>query len=240
VNGVELPLVLDTGSSFPMLSGPAARQARLYVPPADPVRTISPGFDARYRLGVFDTLSLGNLGFGRGVTLIPEREASASRGAYGIVGCSVLGHFRITFDFDARRVHLQPHGQLADHQPLFAGVRIGDRRFAMLVDSGASRVFLEPWAARELGLISEAEAERYADKSEAFRGGRLQAALRLEILEVAGKTFRDVRAGVAHTFGDERSKDGARLGGLLGLAGLGKHVWTLDFATGTLSVRVEE
>jgi hypothetical protein len=240
VNGVEIPLVLDTGSSIPMLSGPAARAARLYVPPADPVRMMSPGFDARYRLGVFDTLSLGELEFGQGVASVPLREASSSRGAYGIVGCSVLGHFRVTFDFKARRVHLEPHRRPSTHRPLFTDVRIGGRSFLMLIDSGATRVFLEPWAARELGLISEADASRHAQKSESFRGGRRRATLRLETLEVGGRTFRDVRAGVVHTFGEERSDRGVRPGGLLGLAGLGEHSWTLDFAAKTLTVRVEE
>lgn len=227
VNGAPLPLMLDSGASLVSLSGPAARAARLYLPRRPEERAISPGFDALYRMGVFDSLDLGGLRFGRGVASVPLRDAVS--GSYGIVGCTVLGQYRVTFDFKRRTVRLEPgHGA---GRPFFVPARIGGRTYWLLVDSGATRVYLEPWAALELGLISERAASSHGRKSDAFRSGRVTR-IRIESMEVAGREFEDVAAGVVHTFG-KRGKPA----GLLGLVGLGELVWTLDFAAQTIRVK---
>ncbi|MHC4957580.1 MAG: aspartyl protease family protein [Planctomycetota bacterium] len=223
INGVEMPLMLDSGASLVSLSGPAARAARVYLPPGREQRAISPGFDARYRMGVFDSIEVGPASFGRGVAAIPLKDRFGGR--YAIVGCTVLGGFDVTFDFAGRQVTLVRRPGAASG-PFFADVKIQGTTYRLLVDSGATRIFLEPWAARELGLISKREEKEHEGKSQTFRAGRVTR-VRLEKIEVAGRVFEHVAAGVVHTFGDQTKN---RAAGLLGLAGLGKLVWTLDFS----------
>ncbi len=88
--------------------------------------------------------------------------------------------------------------------------------YSFLVDSGANHLALEPWVTRELGL----------------KGRRVL----LETVEVAGRTFKNTRARVLATFGNVKDKDGKRPAGLLGLAGFGDLVWTLDYGRKHLTV----
>ena len=240
VNGVEVPLVLDTGASLVMLSGRGARAARLYLPPGDPIEAISPGYNPNYRRGVVDAVEFDGLRFGPGAVGVPSKEASGrapggiSSKIYGIAGCPVLGHFVVTFDFKAHEVRLVPHRGRAS-APLFVEATVNNGTYWFLVDSGASRIYLEPWAALELGLISEQKARRYRSKSSAFGKGKVTR-VEIESMEVAGETFAEVDAGVVRTFGTIRHSAGWRPAGLLGLAGLGEGVWVVDFAAQTLSV----
>jgi hypothetical protein len=238
INGVEMPVVLDTGSDGVFLSGHAARAARLYLPPGRTEQFLSPGFNARYRRGVFRSLELGGLEFGRGLASVAEQESRSfgPGGAYAIVGCSVLGHFRVTFDFAAHEIRLDAHGGRARPGTLVAETRIHGDQYWLLVDSGASRIMLEPWAAHQLGLVTANEAERLRKKSGTF-GEVLHLDVRLESLSVAGGTFEGVDAGVVNTWEGVTADDGIRPAGLLGLAGLGDRVWTIDFGSG--SIRVE-
>jgi hypothetical protein len=93
VNGVAMPLVLDTGTSAVTLSGPAARAAGVYVPAREPVAVTSPGYDTPHRLAVFERLGLGDLHFGAGVATVAmhERRDAYEVGStrYGIVGGAV-------------------------------------------------------------------------------------------------------------------------------------------------------
>lgn len=227
VNGVELPLIVDSGASLCSLSGPAARAVELYVPPGPESRAISPGFDAVYRSGVFRSLRLGEQRFGRGVAVVPLRDHIGGR--YGIVGCSVLSQYRATFDFVRREIRLEPAASERS-DPFFVTVRVNGRPLKMLMDTGATKVFLEPRVAIALGLIGPRDAAAHREKSGTFRAGRVTR-VRLETVEIAGKTFTDVSAGVVLTFGDEVEADG-----LLGPVGLGKHSWTLDFSARTVRI----
>jgi hypothetical protein len=239
VDGVDLSLILDTGSDGILLSGSAARKAKLYLPPGEEAQAISPGFDARYRRGVFGELQLGPLHFGRGVASVPMKESRAfgPASAYGIVGCAVLGRFRVTFDFKRREVRLEEHGGESARGVLLTNVVLSGRSYWLLVDSGAARLFLEPWAALELELISERDARRHEGKEAALGRSRVTRVV-LPTVEVAGRTFTDVRAGVVNTFGGAGGEEGIRPAGLLGLAGFGELVWTVDF--GARLIYIEE
>ena len=226
VNGVEMPLILDSGASLVSLSGLAATATGLYLPPGKESRAISPGFDAVYRVGVFHSIMLDGQRFGRGIAVVPLRDRVGGR--YGIVGCSVLGQYRVTFDFRRKMVRLEPTGQ-AD-PPLFVEVKIHGRPYRLLVDSGATRLFVEPRVARELDLITDREVAAHRKKSDTFRSGRVTA-IRLETVEVAGRTFTDISAGVVHTFTEGQAD------GLLGLVGFGKLAWTLDFKARIVRIR---
>ena len=204
VNGVELPLILDSGATLCSLSGAAARTVKLYMPPGKESRAISPGFDAIYRTGVFRSLRLGEQYFGMGVAVVPLSDRVGGR--YGIVGCTLLAQYRTTFDFERREVTLDPaSGGRAS--PFFVNVKVNGKNLTMLVDTGATKVFLEPRVAVDLGLISKRDAAAHREKSEAFRSGRVTR-VRLETVEVAGRSFEDVSAGVVLTFGDEVEADG--------------------------------
>jgi predicted aspartyl protease len=229
VNGVEAPLLLDTGTSQVFLSAPLARDADLYLPPSETVDAFTPGFAVPLRAGAFDTLSLGGASFGAGVALVGVREAGATKAYGGILGMSVLSHFRVTFDFRAREVRLEPHGQEGYSDPLLAPVELNGRPYMLMVDSGASRVFLEPWAARELGLLSEAREEDHARKATDPDDAHFTW-VKVASVKLAGRTFEKVEAAVVNTFEGMASDDGHRPAGLLGLAGFGELRWTVDFA----------
>ena len=80
--------------SFPESSDELRGQADLgnqyeYLPAGRESRAISPGFDARYRVGAFLSLELGAQRFGRGVAVVPLRDSVGGR--YGIVTMCVGG-----------------------------------------------------------------------------------------------------------------------------------------------------
>ena len=103
----------------------------------------------------------------------------------------------------------------------------------LMVDSGATAVFLEPWAALELDLISTERAKRHETRARAAADA-LHSRFTLDRVAVAGRAFRDVDAAAVNTFGTLASGQGFRPGGLLGLKGFGDLVWTLDYGTRTL------
>lgn len=240
VNDVEMPFILDTGASHVALSGPAARATNLYVPDHQPVQMMSPGYAQSHRLCVFESLKLGPSLLAPGAATVSVGETAGLSWAgldtprYAIVGGTVLSHFRITFDFEKRQVRLVPHGREASPITLWVPVEINGRRFRMLVDSGATRPILEPWAAVELGLLSDDEARRHQVKATAETESRFSR-LTLDSVRVAGRTFRNVRGASILTFGDQPI-EGEKAGGLLGLVGFGRLVWTIDYGTRELEI----
>jgi predicted aspartyl protease len=237
INGVEMPLVLDTGTSAVVLPAEAARDAGLYLPPGEPTAVLGPGHTGTNRVGAFAKVELGPNRLDAGVALVPVgdrpgRWMDLGTERYAIVGCTALSHFRVTLDFRKGEVRLAPTGSAGSASPLFTEVLVNGRPFLLLVDSGATTVFLEPWAARDLDLITEDRAKRHEK-----RAGSLADALftrfTLDRVEVAGRAFTDVDAAAVDTFGPWAS-EGFRPGGLLGLKGLGDLVWTLDYGTRTL------
>jgi predicted aspartyl protease len=234
LNGVEMPLALDTGTSAVMVTAEAARDAGLYLSPRPAEPVIGAGHAAAHRVGAFSEIELGPNRFGPGVCTVavndrPGRWMELRTKRYAIVGCSVLSHFRVTFDFARREVRLAPAGRPAAGASLGARVEVNGRPCFLLVDSGATKLFLEPWAALEAGLLTPERAKRHE-----ARAGRMDDALftelTLESVRVAGRTFRDVDAAAVSTFGHERRGPA----GLLGLAGFGRLVWTVDYGTRTL------
>jgi hypothetical protein len=103
----------------------------------------------------------------------------------------------------------------------------------LMVDSGATAVFLEPWAALELDLISPERAKRHETRAKEASDA-LHSRFTLDSVAVTGRVFRDVDAAAVNTFGERRAPDGVRPGGLLGLKRFGDLVWTLDYGTRTL------
>jgi len=229
VNGVSMPLILDTGTSITVLSGPAARAARIYMPDRPPIGVTSPGYDTPHRLGAFESLSFGDFRFGPSATSVAARERQFAYGILGlkfaIVGSSVLSHFAVTFDYGRREVRLKRHGGEANSSVLLTEVLVNGRPMRLLVDSGANRIVLEPRVAAQLGLVTDEEATAMlgkADRESRAAGHRVT----LDSVTFAGKTLEKIPGLVLHTFED---KPGAPAG-LLGLGAFGKSVWTLDYA----------
>jgi len=240
INGVEMPLVLDTGTSAVTVTAEAARDARLYLPRRHPVTSVSPGYVATIRECAFESLELGPNRFGAGVATVPLDERPGrwmdlGTERYAIVGCSVLSHFAVTFDFARKEVRLRPTGRPAYANTLFTSIGVNGKPFLLMVDSGATAVFLEPWAALELGLISPERAKRHEAKA-AHGSGALFSRFTLDSVAVPGHVFRDVEGAAVNTFGGE-TQEGLRPAGLLGLKGFGDLVWTLDY--GTRKLRLE-
>lgn len=239
INGVEMTLVLDTGTTAVVLPAEAARDAGLYLPRGEPAAVIGPGHTGTNRVGAFATLEIGGNRLEAGVALVPVddrpgRWMELGTDRYAIVGCTVLSCFRVTFDFARREVRLVPTGRAASATPLFTEVLVNGRPLHLLVDSGATTVFLEPWAARELDLISDDRAKRHERRATTLEGA-LFTGLTLDRVEVSGRAFLDVDAAAVDTFGPWPA-EGFRPGGLLGLKGLGDLVWTLDYGTRTLRI----
>jgi len=240
INDVEMPFILDTGASHVAISGPAARATDLYVPAREPVQMLSPGYATPHRICVFESLKLGPSLLAPGAATVSVGEtagrswAGLDTPAYAIVGGTVLSHFRITFDFRRRQVRLAPHGRRAPPLALWVPVDLNGRRYHMLVDSGATRPILEPWVAVELGLLSADQARRHLVKAPA-ESATTYSRLTLDSVTVAGRTFRDVRGASVLTFGDQPI-NGKKAGGLLGLVGFGRLVWTIDYGTKELEI----
>jgi predicted aspartyl protease len=235
VNGVEMPLVLDTGTTSVILTAEAARHAGLYLPPAEPARLLGPGHVATARAGAFATLELGPNRLGPGLALVgvnrrPGDWMGLGTKVYAVVGCSVLSHFAVTFDFKKEEVRLKPTGRAGYTSFLCTTVQVNGRPYWLMVDSGATMVFLEPWAALELDLISPERAKRHEAKGGSLRDATFTR-LTLDSVGVPGRIFRDVDGAVVNTFGERLSDEGVRAGGLLGLRGFGNLVWTLDYGT---------
>jgi len=234
INGVTMPFLLDTGTTHIVLSATAARDSNLYLPPGLTVDLIAPGYRSRYRVGAPKSLALAGSSLAGGVVAVPERRSDLARrlgvrGAnHATVGSAVLSNFRVTFDFGKREVKLDPHGQQPFAGVLWVAVEVNGERCLMLVDSGANGVFLEPAFARKLGLIDEDEQERHAVKAD-HAGGARMTPVRIDRLRCGSHTFENLKANVV-LVGDEGEPPGALpRGGLLGLAGLGPHRWTVDY-----------
>ena len=240
INDVEMPFILDTGASHVALSGPAARATNLYVPERQPVQMLSPGYAMAHRLCVFESLKLGPTLLAPGAATVSVGETAGSSWAgldtptYAIIGGTVLSRFRVTFDFRLRQVRLVPHGRPASPLALWVPVDINGRRYHMLLDSGATRPILEPWAAAELGLLSADQARRHRVKAPS-ESKTTYSRFTLDSVTVAGHTFRDVRGAAVLTFGDQPI-EGRKAGGLLGLVGFGRLVWTIDYGTRELEI----
>jgi len=239
INGVPMTLVLDTGTSAVVLPAEAARDAGIYLPPGAPADVVGPGHTGRNHLGAFTTIELGPNRIGAGVALVPEddrpgRWMDLGTDRYAIVGCTVLSHFRITFDFKEREVRLVPTGAAPSGSPLFTAAMVNDRKVLLLVDSGATTVFLEPWAAQELDLISADQAARHGRRARTLSDA-IFTRITLDRVDVAGHAFTGIDAAVVDTFGPIVSPD-FRPGGLLGLRAFGDLVWTLDYGSRTLHI----
>jgi len=241
VNGREIPLLVDTGTTGLLLSGEAAVEAGAYLPPGETIEAISPGHVPLLRIGTVDAVELGAHRFGLGRVAIPVRTADyrrwsgLDRDVFGIVGCSVLSHFRVIFDFKRNELRLEPHGQPSRERSLLAPVRVNGQSLWLMVDTGARGVFLEPWAARKLGLVDAARAKELEHKADTPTYAPIEWT-ELDSLIVDSELFVKVSAGVVNTFDDTPTSDGLRPAGLLGIVTLGRHVWTIDFAERRLSV----
>ncbi len=238
LNGVEMPLVLDTGTSVVTVTAEAARDAGLYLPARAPTLTGGPGYVSTDRLCAFASLELGPNRFGAGVATVPMNQRPGrwmdlGTESYAIVGCSVLSHFAVTFDFARREVRLRPTGRAAYTNTLFTSVVVNGKALMLMVDSGATAVFLEPWAALELDLVSPERARRHEARA-GSASDALFSRFTMDSVEVHGRVFRDVDGAAVSTFGEKRALEGFRPGGLLGLKGFGDLVWTLDYGTKTL------
>ena len=236
-----MPFLLDTGTTHVVVSGDAARDCGLYLPPGRSVALVTPGYEARFRLGAPESLVLGGATLAGGIAVVGEHESGVARrlGVRGrrhaTVGASVLSNFRIVLDFGQREVVLEPHGGEPFAGVLWAEVTVNGRKCLMLVDSGASGVFLEPSFARALGLIDDREVERHQRKAESAKGARFTP-VRVERLAVGEHEFKDISAHVVNVVDGEASLERIPRGGLLGLAGLGPHRWMIDYAKRQLTL----
>ncbi len=233
VAGHPMDLFLDTGTSCLHLSGPAARRAGLHLPAEEPLALHAVGYQARVRAGAVESVEMGPLRFGPAPALLEVSETYLRKAPeYALVGCSILSHFRATFDYARREVRLVPHGGPGFTDPLFVEARIGGRPFRLMVDTGAKGVFLEPWAALELGLIDAAEA-RSRETGAGSRAAVRFLPVQIASLTVAGREFRAVRARVVRVH--PAAGDGGPAG-LLGLSEFGPLAWTLDYGARRLTV----
>ncbi|MHC4817162.1 MAG: hypothetical protein ACYTF8_03745, partial [Planctomycetota bacterium] len=78
------------------------------------------------------------------------------------------------------------------------------------------------------------QARRHQAKASA-ESATTYSRLTLDSVTVAGRTFRDVRGAAVLTFGDQPIH-GKKAGGLLGLVGFGRLVWTIDYGTKELEI----
>jgi len=235
INGVAMPFLIDTGTTHVVLSAAGAQASGLYLPQGLTVQLVAPGYRTRYRVGAPAQLAIGDHVLKGGVTAVPETRSDVPRrlgvksASNATIGGSVLSNFRVTLDFKTREVVLEPHGREPFAGVLWTEVKVNGRRCLMLVDTGANGIFLEPGFARSLGLIDEDEVQSHATKADAPAKARLTS-VRIDSLTFDRQVFKDLRATVVRVAEDEGDSVGALpRGGLLGLAGLGRHRWIIDY-----------
>ncbi len=235
INGVSMPLLLDTGTTHVVVSGAAARDCELYLPPGRTVSLITPGYEARFRLGAPRSITLGGTVLSGGVAVVGEKESGLARrlglraASHATIGAAVLSNFVMVLDFGKREVILEPHGGEPFAGVLWTEVVVNDKRCLMLVDTGANGIFLEPTFARSLGLIDQREVERHMKKAETAGAARFTP-VQVKRVTIGGHTFEKVRAHVVNVVDNDGSLETLPRGGLLGIAGLGPHRWTIDYA----------
>jgi len=229
INGVQMPCILDTGTTHIVMSGAAARACNLYLPAAPSMELLTPGYSARFRMGAPESVEFAGNRFSGGVALVAERGSDIARrlgikgAVHATIGTAILSNFLVTFDFKARKIELVPSSAEPFAGVMWTEVRINGITKFMLIDSGANGIFLEPAFAFELGLISARQQKRLDTKGATY----LQAhfgAVELDTVAFGPLVFTNVFAHVVKMTDDESR------GGLLGIAGLGKHRWTLDYA----------
>jgi len=229
INGVDMPFLLDTGTSHVVVSGAAARKCELYLPPGKTVALVTPGYDARFRVGAPRTLSIGGTTLAGGIAAVPELESQLPQrlgvrsARHATVGAAVLSNYRVTFDFGDREVTLDPHEGEAFASVLWSEVEINGEKCMMLIDTGANGVFIEPSFARRLGLIDADEEERHQEKA-ASAGRARFTAVKVDSLKIGPHSFGGVRAHVVNL--DDGTNSGS---GMLGIAALGPHRWVVDY-----------
>jgi len=237
LNGVEARFAVDTGASSITIFAPLARKAGVYVAPnVEPGVAVSPGHRRRVYVGAARKLELGPLRVRSFPVLIAAEQQM--RGGFlsdpyydGIIGGALLTQYNVEFDLKKEELRFTPHNRRGQASVIFTTVTLNDVRYRMLVDSGANGLFLEPWAARELRLIDESEAESLSASASSAADVKM-GYVRIERVSIDGKEFQGVAAGVVATFGrDARPADGQRLAGLLGFTGFGKRVWTINYET---------
>jgi len=234
INGVEMPFLLDTGTTHVVLSAAGARESRLYLPPGLTVELVAPGYRTRYRVGAPSTLTLGESTLAGGVVAVPEQRSNMARrlgvrkAGHATIGSSVLSNFRVTLDFGTREVRLDPHGGEPFAGVLWTEVEVNGTRCLMLVDSGANGLFLEPAFARTLGLIDADEEQRHTVKATTAGDARFTA-VDVERLVVGPHEFTGLRAHVVRVAEEGNAPGRLPRGGLLGLPGLGRHRWIVDY-----------
>ena len=237
VNGRPCRALLDTGTSMLALDAEFAEQAGVHLAAHKKIGAIHPGRTLELRLGAAEEIDLGGMRFGPAVYGLPSTEdGSASmfgpkRRYAAIVGNSVLGHFRVRFDFRRRVIRLTPHGGASPGRGvLLVRAQAGKDELRLIVDSGSHGLFLTPETAVRLDLLDSATPQQRAR-----RLGR-----RLRTLTVAHKSFHDVPVSVITLVGDDVPKhiaaDFAHVDGLLGLSGFGPLVWTIDYGSRKISV----
>ena len=238
VNGYPCRALLDTGTSMLALDAEFAERAGVHLNAHKTIAAIHPGRTLELRLGAAEEVQLGGMRFGPAVGGMPS-SADGSASMFGpkrrytaIVGNSVLGHFRVRFDFARRVVRLTPHGGASPGRGvLMVRAQAGKDELRLLVDSGAHGLFLTPETAVRLDLLASAEPQVGRPR----RLGR-----RLRTLTVAHKSFHNVPVSVITLVGDDVPKhivaEFAQPDGLLGLSGFGPLVWTIDYGSRKISV----
>ncbi|MEM8885331.1 MAG: pepsin/retropepsin-like aspartic protease family protein [Planctomycetota bacterium] len=230
INGVEMPGILDTGTTHIVLSGPAARACKLYMPESMPMEIVTPGYATRFFTGAPESVEIGGMKLEGGIALVPEKESGLARrlgvpnAVHATIGTAVLSNYNVVFDFQRRLVELQPHGKKAFAGVMWTRVRVNDKERLLLIDSGANGLFLEPDFAHELGLVSQERANQLRGKARSASEARMER-VRVDELGFGPRVFRNVRAHVVSIMGDPER------GGLLGLPGLGPHRWLVHYET---------
>lgn len=229
INGVEMPCILDTGTTHIVMSGAAARACRLHIPRAPAIQLLTPGYTARFRMGAPETVEFAGNTFSGGVALVSERGSDLAQRlgvkgeVHATIGTAVLSNFLVTFDFKTREIELVPSAAAPFAGVMWTDVEINGIKKLMLIDSGATGLFLEPAFAFQLGLITKRKRDRLNTKGESFLQARF-GAVKLNRVAFGPRVFTNVAAHVVKVADDDSR------GGLLGIAGLGKHRWTLDYA----------
>jgi len=228
INGVAMPCIIDTGTTHVVVSAAAARACGLHLPAGAPVPILTPGYEARFRIGAPESIELGGMRLEGGVAIVPEMRSGIARrlgvegDRHATIGTAVLSNFDLVFDFGKRELVLEPQGREPFAGVMWTEARVNGKARLLLIDSGATGVFLEPEFAEELGLLGARAARQLRAKADRAGNARFGSVV-IDELTLGSKTFMKIRARVVEVM------EHPDRGGLLGIAGLGPHRWKVDY-----------
>jgi predicted aspartyl protease len=249
VNGTPVKLVLDTGASGIVMSGPAAERAGLARLSDATVRGIG---DSAQGTGGYRALAehfrIGDVEYRNALISVTARSMEGIQD--GLIGSNVFSEFLITLDFAGGKLRLDPLSgyQIGDDfqdrveipemrdatrvfrfgHLLLVPVRVGSREGSFVLDTGAARTMMSYDLAAEVSKLNHDDRTTIRGLSgkvgDVYQTGNV-------VLEFAGFAQKNLAMTAIDTW-EISHRLGTEISGFLGLPVLDLFTLTIDYRDG--------